>query len=469
MISQPKALYLLNFVSLWENFSYYGMRVLLVLYMTHELHFSDAYAFVLYALYTTLVEFGGLLGGVVADRYLSLKRCISMGGWTIAFGHLCLSCMNSKFFFFLGLGSIIAGTSLFRSNMAAFLGKFYEENDPRREAGYTLYYAGINIGGFLAAISCGFVGELYGWEAGFSLAALGMLSGNIALIFGNSLLKTKDKDIVPFKKRKIFFAIVGLAVLAIFNALALYQAHLVTIWLPLALAGCLLYTYRCVSKCTVIERKGLTRLSFYIVFLVAFYACEELLGSTLVLFSERHIVRETWFGTIPIASIVTFNPLTILLIGPFLLPALQNLGFKTVISSDLKKIQWSFLLLGIAFCLLSVGCLTASLDGKIALSFAVTSIVFISLGEILIGPMVFAAASKSAPQNLQGLTMGLVTMGFSLANLLSGFLSQTMAITDGESSIYVYAQGFGTIGLFATIVCFILFLTHLTQKQRHLD
>src|SRR5262249_16053523 len=151
-----------------------------------ELGYSDEKAFGLYALYTTLIELGGIGGGIVADRYLGLKRSIVLGGITIALGHLSMTVPYSEFTFFLGLGLIVLRTSLFRSNVAAFLGHFYDENDPRREAGYTLYYTGINIGGFLATIGCGIVGEMYGWHAGFGLAAIGMLLGLIVLFLGRN-------------------------------------------------------------------------------------------------------------------------------------------------------------------------------------------------------------------------------------------------------------------------------------------
>jgi POT family proton-dependent oligopeptide transporter len=134
MKSQPKELFLLNFVSMWECFSYYGMRVLLVLFMIHEFDLSDSEAFGFYALYTTLVEFGGVFGGMIADRLLGLKRTIMLGGWTIVCGHLSLIVPESKLCFYLGLGLIIVGTSLFRSNNPALIGKTNQENDPRRDA-----------------------------------------------------------------------------------------------------------------------------------------------------------------------------------------------------------------------------------------------------------------------------------------------------------------------------------------------
>lgn len=446
MRSQPKALYLLNFVSMWETFGYYGMRALLVLYMIHELKFSDAEAFVLYALYTTLVELGGLIGGILADRLFGLKRCIQIGGWAIALGHASLSMASSKVFFFLGLGLVIAGTSLFRSNMSAFVGRFYEKGDPRIETGYTPYYAGLNVGGFLAAIVCGAIGELYGWEVGFSLAAFGMIVGNIALMAGNRLLQPKVEE----KKEKALVGVLGVLLAAPLLAFALYKAPFVTAWLPIPIVLCLFYVYRSTACCSAAEKQNLKTLAIFVCFLIAFFACEELLGSALVLFGERHIDRETLFGTFPSSSLITFNPLTILVFGPLMGPILQRVGLL----SNFVKINGSFLLLSLSFGLLSIACLIAS--EKIGLGSAIASIFLLSLGELLIGPTIFATASRVAPEKIQGITMGIVTFGFSMANLLSGLLSQMMAITETADSLTIYMKGFSLIAL-VSLAIFMLF------------
>lgn len=439
MNRQPSALLLLNFVSMWENFSYYGMRVLLVLFMTEFLHMGDSSAFLLYALYTTLVELGGVVGGIVADRFLGLKRCILLGGWTIALGHLCLAIPDTKWGFFLGLGLIIVGTSLFRSNVAALLGEFYSESDPRRDAGFTLYYTGINIGGFLATLFCGIVGEMYGWHAGFSLAAFGMLSGNIALLLGWKILEGKGDSSSPAQIKSLK-GILGLCFGAPLIAWVLFYPEIVTPWIPLvALAG-IVYTFRQSRQWNAKERKGLWRLFAYLLFMMVFYACEEQLGSSLILFAERHVDRNTFLGSFPAASLIMFNPLTILLGGPLLSSWMQKFPLN-----GMNKIGASFFLLGVAFLLLYCGCLSAK-ENTVPLFYVVGSTVLIALGEIFIAPTVFSYASEIAPAKSHGLVMGMVTMGFSLANLFSGFLSQTLAIEEESASLTVYLEGFALIG-----------------------
>lgn len=445
-MNHPKALYLLNFISMWECFSYYGMRAILVLFMIHELGYKDKDAFALYALYTTLVEFGGVLGGAAADRLLGLKRSILLGGVTIALGHICMAIPGHEIPFFGGLGLIIAGTSLFRVNATAFFGAFYEENDPRRSAGYTLFYTGINVGGFLASICCGYVGETYGWHSGFSLAALGMLAGNLAMILGSNMLKGKGE--APVEKKNLNLIGIGIiSALAPICALMIYYNKLI---LPLLPSGALLiiaYALIKIRNCSIMEKIKLKRLGVYIALLILFFACEEQLGSTLVLFIERHVDRETALGLIPASSFVTFNPLTILIAGSLLSPLLAKVPI-----SGMRKVALSFLLLGTAFCILLAGCLIAKDNNMVAASFAIASIVLISLGEIFIGPTVFTAASEATSEQYRGLTMGLVVLGFSLANLCSGCLSQMMTVVEGSHSLTIYADGFSYIAALALLI-----------------
>ena len=452
---QPKCLYLLNFVSMWECFSYYGMRVLLVLFMVHELKYSDEKSFGMYALYTTLIELGAVFGGIIADRLLGLKRSIVLGGITIALGHISMTLPHSQMFLFLGLGLIISGTSLFRSNVTALLGDFYTDNDPRRDAGFTLYYTGINLGGFLATLTCGIVGEVYGWHAGFSLAALGMFSGLIALYFGRKILKSHG----DMKKGSSVLGITGLLMAAPLAGLMIYYYQVITPLLPAFIVAVIFYIYRQLKNSTAEEMRGYRLLGLYVVFLMLFYGCEEQLGSSLVLFSERHVDRSSYFGVIPAASLITCNPLTILIIGPLFSKIIAKIPV-----SGMTKISMSFLLLALSFGLLYWGAHSASSSTTVGMSYAVSSIVLLSFGELLIGPTVYAVASSVAPKRFTGLVMGIVALGYSGANLFSGVLSQMMSVTENAASIEVYTKGFGIVATGALVLSLLLFIINSRKK-----
>lgn len=200
------------------------------------------------------------------------------------------------------------------------------------------------------------------------------------------------------------------------------------------------------------QKRGMKKLLVCLVFLILFFLCEEQLGSSLVLFAKKHVDRETSWGVIPATSLITFNPLSILLLGPVYARLMEKASMGST-----QKIAFSFFFLGCAFFLLFIGCMT-SLDGIVGLEFAILSTVLIALGEIFIGPTVYACAAEVAPKYLEGMTMGMVTLGFALANLLSGVLSQTMAVTTDGPSFELFMDTFKIIGLSMLGMATILFL-----------
>lgn len=435
MRTQPAGFYLLNFASMWECFSYYGMRALLVLFMVKELNLSDSEAYAAYALYITLVELGGVLGGIIADRYLSLQGAIVMGGWAIFCGHLLLGLsQNTPSLFFLSLGLVVAGTNLFRVNIPAAIGALYGREGNQRERGFTIFYATINIGGLLATLVCGILGESYGWHLGFGAAAVGMLLGNIALMF-----RWKIREFLSWKKVILGIGYIVSSTLMI--SLGLSYAHKLTSYVSLLLGGAFILVFR-----RIFRNQDLKKFFQLLIFLILFYACEELLGSSLVLFAERHVDRVIGGFEIPASTISMVNPLVILLGGAFVA------NCKT---STSNKIRLSLLLLGFAFIIFYGA---ASL-GNVPLLYTAIGIGMISIGELFIGPTIFAESAKLSKDNERGFTMAIVTLGFSAANLLSGVFSQKMAV-DEASSHLAFQEGFGmiTILVFAALIISFIFM-----------
>lgn len=396
MTSKPRAIYLLAFTQGWESFSYYGMRALLVLYLISELKYQEGAAFAIYALYTCLIEFGAFLGGYLADRYMGLRRAVLLGGGLICIGHSLLTFAETEMLFFYGLSCIICGAMLFRSNLKAMVGALYKE-DVEREAGFTLLYMGINFGGFLAVIACSYVAEVYGWHAGFGLASFGMLLGMGIFSFTHSE-EEKTSGSLGYVLPVMLLGLAGIAY-------ALAHSHVAQgVILPVGIclfAGLMMRLGREIPRHQMLTMLGILAL------LVLYFTFDELMGSLLMVYLENKVDRHLLGFEIPSAMITAVNPLVIIGLGPLLTRIRIGL---------VKRLGIAFLCLGTAFSILYLG--------QVAALYVMLSFSLIALGELFIAPAVYAYCSGVAPENQKGLTMGIVTLAFSMASLLSGRISQ---------------------------------------------
>lgn len=446
--SQPKALYLLFSVRMWECFSFYGMRALLILYMIEALQFSESYAFGVYALYCALVEIGGVIGGTLADKYLGLRKAILTGGVLIALGHLCLSLGDQNGAFFWSLALIIIGSSLFSGNITALLGQFYHQEDPRREAGFTLFYMGINIGALLATLLCGAVGEIYGWHYGFGLAAIGMLIGNIAFLSLHSLLEDKGKGPTIWLGKKVILSAVYFSIGIPLCVFLLENESLFLAILPCVASVAVLSIFYRLWK--VVPRSQLATLGFYMVIFALFFAAEEQIGSSLMVFSDKYGSKRLLGIPIPSSVLLSANPFVII-VGGFIL----NYCSPQASSRRLPlRIALACAIGGGAFLLLSASCLWITPTEVIPSAILVVVFGMISLAELLLAPAIIAYCSAIIPDKYKGMGMGLIPLGFSFASLLGGFFSKGM--TDQFQS---YQQGYLQIGL----ILFTLSLLPLVQ------
>ena len=185
-LGHPRGLFVLFLVEMWERFSYYGMRALLVFYMTKQLLFSQEDASHVYGLYTGLVYMTPLFGGLLADRFLGQRRAVYIGGTLMAIGHFL---MAFESLFFPALGFLIAGNGLFKPNISTQVGSLYPAGDKRRDSAFSIFYVGVNLGAFLAPLTCGTLGVVVGWHYGFGLAGVGMMVGLLIYLYGQRYLK----------------------------------------------------------------------------------------------------------------------------------------------------------------------------------------------------------------------------------------------------------------------------------------
>ncbi len=395
-----RPIYLLAFTQAWESFSYYGMRALLVLYLIGEMKYQESDAFAIYALYTCLIEFGAFLGGYLADRFVGLRRAVLLGGGLICIGHGLLTYADADRLFFYGLACIICGAMLFRSNLKAMVGTLYKD-DSEREGGFTLLYMGMNFGAFLAVIACSYVAANYGWHAGFGLAAIGMLLG--MGIFAFSYNQVKDENL----SGNLMYVLPMLVLAVAIAGYALMHAH-VSQGMILPIGICL---FAVLLLKLEVEKQQLITLSGILALLVLYFTFDELMGSLLMVYLENQVDRHILGWEIPSAMVTAANPLVIIGLGPLM----QKMQMKLF-----KRLGLAFLCLGTAFSILYLGQTTAV--------HVIVSFCCIALGELFLAPAVYAYCSGIAPENQKGLTMGIVTLAFSIASLLSGGISQMASL-----------------------------------------
>ena len=385
---------------------------------------------------------GGIAGGYLADKIIGIRHAITLGGLLIAAGHLCLAFGDPHSAFFWSLALIVIGSSLFSGNITALLGQFYEKEDPRRESGFTLFYMGINSGALLATLSCGVIGETWGWHYGFGLAAVGMLLGNLAFFSFQSLLEGKGGGpLIEMKKKWIaglLSILIGVPVCLLFIKNEAYFLFILP-WMSLLAAGWTFYRIR-----RDISVQKLLTLSGYLAILSLFFAAEEQIGSSLMIFSEKFSTKSIGGFAFPSSLLLSVNP-TVIIIGGFLL----NRFHAT--SSPLRltlRIGLACAMGSSAFFILSGCCLWPAASQGVPGALLLLVFAMISTAELLLAPAVIAYCSEIAPKTHQGVMMGLIPLAFSFASLLGGFFSKSLAgAPSSPHEIEAYRQGFNLIAL----------------------
>lgn len=297
MFGHPKGLFYLFFAELWERFSFYGMKALLIMYMTKQLLYTDEMSFGVFAAYGSLVYATPPIGGIIADKILGYRKAIIWGGILMAAGHLVMA-IESEVFFYTALALIIVGNGFFKPNISSFVGALYKGDESKEDAGFTIFYLGINLGGMLAPLLCAWLGEEYGWHYGFGLAGVGMIVGLLVFqsgiksqVFGEKGLQPlsgNEQTITKSSKKEKW--VVGFSLLAVpFFALLVcfyqYEHYLMTALL-IALG---LFIIKIGSEVSKAERQRLAVAVYFTLLATLFWAIFEQAGSSITLFTDRNV------------------------------------------------------------------------------------------------------------------------------------------------------------------------------------
>jgi POT family proton-dependent oligopeptide transporter len=471
LFGHPKGLFYLFFAELWERFSFYGMRALLMLYMVKELFVAfeerDTIAVGIYASYGTLVYATPALGGMLADKLLGFRRAIMLGGVFMSLGHFVLA-FEHPMFFYAGLALIIIGNGLFKPNISSFVGTLYEPGDTRRDSGFTIFYMGINLGAFVAPLLCGWLGENYGWHYGFGVAGFGMLLGLLvfwrgmnANVFGEhghppepALLEEKKfglktKHLVPILAVLFIPVIAYLLQFGDFAIGNMFEGTIVSFIFNIIVIGIISYLIWMMFQVSLQERKKLIVIIFLSFLMTIFWAFYELSGSLITLFADRNInlIWITPSGT---------NALTAMFVISMALPfsALWIYLSKRVKNPRTPyKFAFGLASIGIGFLLLSVSGQFADEAGRVPFVFLLGGYFMFVVGELNMSPVGLSKITELSPKKLVGFMMGIWFLASAYAFNLGGFIGRKMAIggkadgadVSGYDSLSIYTSGFENI------------------------
>ncbi|MBX9928309.1 MAG: peptide MFS transporter [Gemmatimonadaceae bacterium] len=460
----PRGLGLLFLVEMWERFSYYGMRALLVLYLVNKLGWPSGDASTLYGTYTGLVYLTPLIGGYLADRFLGTRRSLVIGGLIISIGHFTLA-LPDLAAFYTGLALVIVGTGFFKSNVASMAGELYAPGDPRRDAGFTIFYMGINLGGFLAPLVCAYLGERIGWHYGFGAAGVGMLLGlatylryrdrylpGIGLAPSPEARAARDAELAASASgvSKPWHAMVGaLAGFSIslastgFAWLSLVMGTIIGGGLGIALLG---------SRGE--ERKRVIALFVIVFFAACFWMAFEQAGSSMNLFADQHVDRMVGSFEIPTGWFQSVNSMFILLCAPLFAIAWRVLGARGREPSTSSKMALGLFFLGIGFVFLVLAGRVADAGGKASPLLLIATYLFHTFGELCLSPVGLSYVTKVAPLRFASLLMGVWYLANAAANKVGGWLAaQTETITSSASFFSIpVATSLGSAVLLALLV-----------------
>ncbi|MGB3166610.1 MAG: peptide MFS transporter [Alteraurantiacibacter sp.] len=545
VIGHPKGLFLLFMAEMWERFSYYGMRALLIFYLVQHWLFSDSEASIIYGAYTALVYITPVVGGYIADQYLGQRKAVLFGAVLLTFGHFFMAFEGDGGqgdatinIFWLALALIIVGSGFLKANISVIVGQLYARTDVRRDPAYTIFYMGINVGAATASIICGYLGQTVGWEYGFGLAGFGMLLGLLFFVIGKPLLLGKGESQYPERiagpKEYKFYAI-GLALVAfcwiaiqyqdavgVFlgtfgAALVCYVLSVAIFQLPygsyraapssavyafFAMAALLVVSMFFVSGSGTIvdetvgtimrwpaaigfggvltililqmigqvshERDRIVAAMFLIIVSIVFWALFEQAGSSLNLFTDRHVdtqgVNASMFQSI--------NAIYIVLLAPVFASIWQFLGNKGAEPSTPMKFGMALIQVGLGFLVLVWGATSVGVNVPTPVIFIFLIYLLHTTGELCLSPVGLSAMNRLSPAHMASLIMGTWFFASATGNFAAGLIAAaTGAEGVGETAgKQVVLDVYGTVGWYAVgIGVVVMVISPLLKKLLHLD
>ena len=434
---QPRGLIYIVLIIIAEYFSYYGLRALLILYLTQALLFSDQHAYALYGAYTSMVYVTPIIGGMLSDRYLGARRSIVWGGVLMTLGYALLTLSNQNLpLFYSGLAFIICGYGLFKTSSSCLLGELYNTTDTRRDSGFAWMYVGGNIGGFIAPIICAYVAQRWGWHAGFFVSGAGMATGLLLFLCGRCHFAGCGKahwqalsQRGTFSLSTIPIILLGIAISVI--PIMLILLHLLAGWLLLVVGVIaiilLVKLYQCSDKT---GRQSLRAILLFMIFGILFWAFDQQGGSSISLFIQRNIDRHIGNFFIPAAAFQSINPLAVLIGGVLVAYLWRVLSRHNINPHALVKLLCGILMLTVGFYIIRLSAQFAMHnDGHTSFIWVTIGLSIIGVAELFIDPVALSEITRLNPPNSVGFLIGIYWLASgSIANYLAAQIAMLTSV-----------------------------------------
>jgi POT family proton-dependent oligopeptide transporter len=466
---QPKPFPILFMVGMWESFSIYGLRALFTLYLASELLIGDHNAYGVYGAFGALLYSLPFLGGLISDRGLGLRRSIIMGSLIMIAGFtvLLLPMQNA---FYGGIGIIICGYAFFKPNITSLLGKLYQDKDPRRDSGFSLFFVASNLGGLIAPLVCGYVAYAYNWSYAFALTSLGMTVGLLTFLKGARLFRPYDQNIQNQKFKKLghlnvrHLIYLGLFPLIYILPFLMSHSEWMNLLMPLSFGLVMIWILRLALRNPPQERANILTLLVLLRFVLVFDVCFEQAWSSLNFLVERAVARTFKGFEIPPAWFLGINPFLVVILGPLFSSLWLKLEYhKYHLSVDLKFMIGLFTLT-LGFIALYVGTQLPDPCGLINPLWVFLGHTFHTIGELCIIPVGISMVSKLAPKNYKSTFMGFWLFIWAFSHYLGGHVARLTTFTTVEAAgdlwkcRAIYSDIFWYIIIILLCLCLVLWI-----------
>ena len=471
--SHPRGLFVLFYAEMWERFSYYGMRALLVLYLTKHWLFDDGKANLIYGAYGALVYITPVLGGIIADRWLGQRKAVFFGGILLACGHGLMAVEGSGGqadptinVFWGALAFIIVGSGFLKANISVIVGQLYNMKDTRRDAAYTIFYMGVNVGAALGTILVGYMGETIGWAYGFGMAGIGMIIGLIIFVLGRPALRGRGEPPVPLaRNREMMFYGVGVAAVAVCWALIQFQDVIQSL-LIVAGVSMLGYTLYEAFKMPKEPRERIFAMLFLIALNPLFWGLFEQAGGSLNLYTDRYVDR----SGVPTSLFQSINPIYIVLLAPLFAGLWQMLGRRGLEPSAPAKFGIALTQLGLGFLIFVWGAESVGPAAMTPVIFLFLIYLLHTTGELCLSPVGLSAMARLAPLHLASFVMGAWFYMTAVGNFVAGKIGEATGGESGEMSKELVLDIYSKIGWVAIgISVLVLAVSPFVKRWMHLD